>query len=55
MYIYNAKIFTMEKAIIDKGFVMVENGKIAKVAEGTPYDTTESDINARSIIVSRLY
>lgn len=46
MYIYNAKIFTMEKAIIDKGFVMVENGKIAKVAEGTPYDTTESDINA---------
>ena len=46
MYIYNAKIFTMEKTIIDKGFVMVENGKIAKVAEGTPYDTTEKDINA---------
>lgn len=49
MLIYNAKIYTMSKAgVIDNGFVLIENGKIAKVGKMAELDTppTREDFNA---------
>ena len=49
MLIYNAKIYTMsETGVIDNGFVLVENGKIARVGKMTELDTPPSrdDFNA---------
>ena len=46
MYIYNAQIHTMEDRVIEKGFVRIENGIIAQVAEGDPSETCEQDIDA---------
>lgn len=49
MLIYNAKIYTMsETGVIDNGFVLAENGKIARVGKMTELDTPPSrdDFNA---------
>ena len=49
MLIYNAKIYTMSDAgVIDNGFVLVENGKIARVGKMAELDTppTREDFNA---------
>ena len=46
MFIYNAKIFTMEGLTIENGYVEVENGKIVKVSAGMPSDTNDSDLDA---------
>lgn len=49
MLIYNAKIYTMsDMGVIDNGFVLAENGKIAKVGKMTELDTppTREDFNA---------
>lgn len=47
VYIYNAFIKTMSPAgDIEKGYVKVENGKIAEVCEGSPERLADEDINA---------
>ena len=49
MLIYNAKIYTMsDMGVIDNGFVLVENGKIARVGKMTELDTppVREDFNA---------
>jgi imidazolonepropionase-like amidohydrolase len=53
MYIYNAKIITMDKAgtVIPKGFVRTENGRIAEISEGVPESISREDINAEGNIL----
>lgn len=46
MYIYNARIITMEDTTIEKGFVGIENGKITSVSYGKPENLNENDIDA---------
>ena len=49
MLIYNAKIYTMGDAgVIDNGFILTENGKIARVGKMTELETppTREDFNA---------
>lgn len=46
MYIYNARIVTMEDTTIENGYVGIENGKITSVADGTPDNITDVDIDA---------
>lgn len=46
MYIYNAKILTMESPAELHGYVHVENGRIAEVGEGIPSDVRPGDIDA---------
>ncbi len=47
MYLYNAKIMTMEDLIIDNGYVKIENGKFVEIAEGTPEKISDGDIDAK--------
>lgn len=51
MFIYNAKILTMDGADIENGFVQVENGRIAAVSAGAPPCVSDSDINAMGNIL----
>ena len=49
MLIYNAKIYTMEEAgVIDNGFILIENGKIARVGKMSELNAppTREDFNA---------
>lgn len=46
MYIYNARILPMDGDEIGRGYVLVENGKIAEVGEGMPQHVRKSDIDA---------
>ncbi len=46
MYIYNAKIFTMEDDIIDNGYIEIQDGKIVGISKGTPTEISDEDINA---------
>ncbi len=48
MYLYNAKIYTMAGKTIQKGFVRVENGKIAEVSEQPEgMEFSKEDFNCR--------
>lgn len=47
MYIYNAKINTMDNKIIENGYVKIESGKISEISEGAPKNISEEDINAK--------
>ena len=46
MYVYNAKIFTMEDEIIDNGYIKIQDGKIVEISKGTPDEIADTDINA---------
>ncbi len=46
MYLYNAKIFTMEDNIIDNGYIKIQDGKIIEVSNGAPAEISDEDINA---------
>ncbi len=54
MYIYNANIYpqSLGTTPIPRGFVRIENGKIAEVSEGTPTKISEGDIDLKG---RRLY
>ncbi|MCM1523105.1 MAG: amidohydrolase family protein [Ruminococcus sp.] len=51
MYIYNAKILTMDGADIENGYVLIGNGRIIRVSEGYPEDISGGDIDARGNIL----
>jgi len=46
MYIYNAKINSMDGIIIENGYVKIEDGKISEVSKGSPENISSADINA---------
>ncbi|MBP1562040.1 MAG: amidohydrolase family protein [Oscillospiraceae bacterium] len=54
MYIYNAEIYpqTKDTDIVQCGYVLIENGKIAEVGAGTPSAVSSEDIDAHGL---RLY
>jgi imidazolonepropionase-like amidohydrolase len=45
MYIYNARIYTMDSPVIENGFVRTENGKIAEVSAGVPSHVSDDDLD----------
>jgi len=47
MYIYNAKINTMDNLIIENGYVKIDAGKIIDVSKGKPTTITADDIDAK--------
>lgn len=47
MYIYNAQIHTMRGAVIENGYVLIENGIIKEVSDGAPPSVCSEDINAQ--------
>ena len=51
MYIYNAKINTMENLVIENGYIKIENGKITEVCGGIPSLVSDNDINAMGKLV----
>ncbi len=46
MYIYNARIMTMDGADISSGYVRIDGQKIAEVSAGMPCRISDSDIDA---------
>lgn len=51
MYIYNARIFPMDKPEIPCGYVKIYGGKISEVSEGTPPKISDNDINANNMLL----
>lgn len=53
MYIYNAKIITMDDkgTVIENGFVRTEDSIIAEISHGTPAELSDSDINVHGNIL----
>lgn len=49
MYIYNAKILTMDGRVISCGYVGIAKGKIAAVGEGDPEKISDGDIDAKGM------
>lgn len=46
MIIYNARIMTMNKSILDMGYIKIGNGKIMELGVGKPPVISEDDIDA---------
>ena len=53
MIFYNAKIYTMNdsRAVIENGYIVVENGKIKELSDGKPDSLTDKDINLSGLSV----
>ncbi len=49
MYIYNAKIHTMNGKVIENGYVKIDDGKFEEVSAGSPANVSYDDIDANGM------